>query len=126
MTKTTHWSAAVAATYHKVKLAEAAVDWAYPTIGVPYSDFVVEVPRAVFDSGRFMEYLLRIPQSELAAKFELVPGASLDVTNGWDCSLVEDRNRAWTFITTSVPLVVMGPPLAHYLVICRNLINKYI
>ena len=31
---------------------------------------------------------------KLAAKFGLLPGASLDLANGWDFSLAADRNRA--------------------------------
>ena len=38
-------------------------------------------------------------------------GASLDLTNGSDFSLVEDRNRVWEFIKTSVPIVVIGSPV---------------
>ena len=33
--------------------------------------------------------------NKLAAKFGLVPGASLDLTNGWDFSCADDRVRAW-------------------------------
>ena len=31
--------------------------------------------------------------NKLAAKFRLLPGASLDLTDGWDFSLATDRNR---------------------------------
>ena len=64
--------------------------------------------------------------NRLVAIFGLVPGASLDLTNGWEFSLVEDRNRAWKLIKTSVPLVVIGSPRARYLVICRNLKSTHI
>ena len=64
--------------------------------------------------------------NKFAAKFGLVPGTSLDLTNGWDFSLVEDRNRDWELIKMSVPLVFYWSPRACYLVICRNLINMYI
>ena len=39
--------------------------------------------------------------NRLAAKFGLTPGASLDLTNGWDFSLAADRNRAWKLVKTS-------------------------
>ena len=48
--------------------------------------------------------------NKLAAKFGLLPGASLDLTNGWDFSLASDRNRAWKLVKTSVPIVVRGSP----------------
>ena len=64
--------------------------------------------------------------NELAAKFGLVPGASHNLTSGWDFSFFEDPNRAWKLIKTSVPLVVIGSPRARYSVICRNLMNMYI
>ena len=47
--------------------------------------------------------------NKLAAKFGLLPGASLDLTNGWDFSLLEDRNRAWKLIKMSYPLLFLVP-----------------
>ena len=55
--------------------------------------------------------------NKLAAKVGLTPGASLDLTNGWDFSLAADRNRAWKLVKTSTPLVIIGFPRAHCLVI---------
>ena len=63
--------------------------------------------------------------NKLAAKIGLLPGASLDLTNGCDFSLAADRNRAWKLIKSSVPFVAIGFPPWLYLVICRNLINIY-
>ena len=51
--------------------------------------------------------------NRLAAKFGLTPGASLDLTNGWDFSLAADRNRAWKLVKTSTPLVIIGLDVAR-------------
>ena len=64
--------------------------------------------------------------NKLAAKFGLTPGASLDLTNGWDFSLAADRNRAWKLVKTSTPLVIIVSPPAHCSVSCRNLTSTYI
>ena len=48
--------------------------------------------------------------NKLAAKFGLAPGASLDLTNGWDFSCAEDRLRAWKLIKKTVPYVIIGCP----------------
>jgi hypothetical protein len=48
--------------------------------------------------------------NRLATKFGLTPGASLDLTNGWDFSLVADRNRAWKLVKSSTPYVIIGSP----------------
>ena len=64
--------------------------------------------------------------NKLADKFGLAPGASLDLTNGWDFSCAEDRFRAWKLIKRTVPYVTIGSPRAPCLVVCRSLINTYI
>ena len=55
--------------------------------------------------------------NKLASKFGLTPGASLDLTNGWECSLAANRNRAWKLVKTSVPLVIIS--------VCRNSTSMY-
>ena len=64
--------------------------------------------------------------NKLAAKFGLLPGASLDLTNGWDFRLASDRNRAWKLVKTSVSFVVIGSPLLLYSLTCRKSIRIYI
>ena len=64
--------------------------------------------------------------NKLAAKFGLVPGASLDLTNGWDFSCAEDRIRAWKVIRKTVPYVIIGFPHVRCLAICGSLISTYI
>ena len=49
--------------------------------------------------------------NKLAAKFGLVPGASLDLTNGWDFSCAEDRLRAWNLIKKTTPYVITASPM---------------
>ena len=48
--------------------------------------------------------------NKLARKFGLVPGASLDLTNGYDFRKPEDRRRAWNEIKKTEPFVVIGSP----------------
>ena len=48
--------------------------------------------------------------SHLAAKLGLVPGASLDLTNGWDFNLAEDQTRAWNLIKKTVRYAIIGYP----------------
>ena len=64
--------------------------------------------------------------NKLAAKFGLLPVASLGLANGWDFSLAADRNRAWELVTSSVPFVVIGSPRAHCLLLYSSLITMYI
>ena len=61
--------------------------------------------------------------NKLAAKFGLVPGASLDLTNCWDFSCADDRLRAWKQIKKTVPYVIIGSPHARCSVIFRNSIH---
>ena len=48
--------------------------------------------------------------NELAAKFGLTPGSSLDLTNGWNFELEEDRRKAWKLIKETEPYVIIGSP----------------
>ena len=49
--------------------------------------------------------------NKLAAKSGLLPGASLDLTNGWDFSCADDRTMAWKLIKKTVPYVIIGSPM---------------
>ena len=44
------------------------------------------------------------------AKMGLVPGHSLDFTNGWDFRKAEDIIRAWRLLRSTTPYVVVGSP----------------
>ena len=44
----------------------------------------------------------------VAAKFGLVPGNSLDLTNGWNFDLQEHRNKAWAMIAKTKPYLLIG------------------
>ena len=48
--------------------------------------------------------------AKLAARFGLVPGASMDLTNGWDFNRAEDRARAWKNIRETQPYLIIGSP----------------
>ena len=48
--------------------------------------------------------------NQLALKFGLAPGHSLDLTNGWNFAEPEARERAWKLIKQSKPYVVIGSP----------------
>ena len=48
--------------------------------------------------------------NQLALKFGLAPGHSLDLTNGWNFEEPEARERAWKLIKQSKPYVVIGSP----------------
>ena len=48
--------------------------------------------------------------NKLARKFGLVPGASMDLTNGYDFTKPEDRRRAWSEIKKTEPFLIIGSP----------------
>ena len=51
----------------------------------------------------------------VAAKFGLVPGMSLDLTNGYDFDEKKDQDPVWEFIRRTQPTVVIGsPPCTHF------------
>ena len=54
--------------------------------------------------------------NRLAKKFGLVPGASMDLTNGYDFCKPEDRRRAWANIKQTSLFLVIGSPHARCLV----------
>ena len=45
--------------------------------------------------------------NQLASKFGLVPGASLDLRTGWNFELEAHRRKAWKLLHTSKPYVVI-------------------
>ena len=58
--------------------------------------------------------------NKMAAKFGLVPGASLELTNGWDLSCTEDRTKAWKVVEKTLRYVIIVFPHAHDLVTYGN------
>ena len=48
--------------------------------------------------------------NELAVKFGLIAGASLDLTNGFDFDKKEDRDRCWKIVIHDKPQVLVGSP----------------
>ena len=48
--------------------------------------------------------------NKLARKFGLTPGASMDLTNGYDFNKPEDRRRAWSEIKKTEPFIIIGSP----------------
>ena len=47
--------------------------------------------------------------NKLAARFGLVAGACLDITDGWDFDKAED-SRAWREIKRTQPYLIIGSP----------------
>ena len=48
--------------------------------------------------------------NDVARKYGLSPGSSMDLTNGWDFSKKEHRQAAWNNIETEEPYVLIGSP----------------
>ena len=46
----------------------------------------------------------------VAAKFGLTPGASFDLTNGWDFNRDSHRTKAWKLIKEQDPYCIIGSP----------------
>ena len=59
--------------------------------------------------------------NRLATKFGLTPGASMDLTNGFDFDKIEDQERAWKSIRESKPTVVIGSPPCTYFSLLQEL-----
>ena len=64
--------------------------------------------------------------NQIAAKLGLVPGYSLDLTNGWDFTLEADRKRAWEFIKETKPYMLIGSLHAQCSVCCKSSIFIFI
>ena len=48
--------------------------------------------------------------TKLCAKFGLVQGSALDLTNGWDFDLEDHRKQAWKLVTSEQPFLIIGSP----------------
>ena len=48
--------------------------------------------------------------NKVVKKWGLVPGSSLDLTNGFDFTKAEDRKRAWTRVKEEDPFLLVGSP----------------
>ena len=48
--------------------------------------------------------------AKVCAKYGLVPGDSLDLSNGWDFDRGDDRRKAVELIRSKKPTVVIGSP----------------
>ena len=48
--------------------------------------------------------------AQVARKFGLTPGSSMDLTEGWDFNLEEHKTLAWKRIREEQPYVVVGSP----------------
>ena len=59
--------------------------------------------------------------AELAAKFGLVVGASLDLTNGYDFDNKKDQERTWKIVRTDKPALLIGSPHCTYFSMLREL-----
>ena len=46
----------------------------------------------------------------VAAKFGMKPGSSFDLTNGWDFTRKEHREKAWNKIKQEEPYCIIGLP----------------
>ena len=58
--------------------------------------------------------------NQVAAKFGLTPGSSLDLTNGYDFEKAEDCRKAWRLISKTRPFMVIGSPPVPYSAISRT------
>ena len=63
--------------------------------------------------------------NKLASRFGLVPGASMDLTTGYDFNLEADRRKAWKEIKKSNPYVIIGSPPCTMFSNLQEL-NKYV
>jgi hypothetical protein len=61
--------------------------------------------------------------AKLCAKYDLKPGSSLDLTNGYVFDNAGDRQKAWETVTRDQPLLIVGSPPCTYFSILNEL-NK--
>ena len=52
--------------------------------------------------------------NKVAKKYGLVPGSSLDLTNGWDSTIEEHKRKALAQIREGQPYLVIGSPPCTY------------
>ena len=50
--------------------------------------------------------------SNVARKFRLRAGSSIDLTNGWDSNIEEHRRKAWSKVKKEAPYLLVGSRLA--------------
>ena len=67
--------------------------------------------------------------NKVCVKYGLIPGASFDLTIGWDLSNKDDQAKAWKIVFDDKPLIIIGsPPCTLFstlqeLVKCRTIRN---
>ena len=61
--------------------------------------------------------------AQVAKKFGLLAGSSMDLTDGWDFNLNEHKQLAWKRIKDEQPYVVVGSPPCTYFSVLQEL-NK--
>ena len=59
--------------------------------------------------------------AKLCAKYDLKPGSSLDLTNGYDFDNAGDRQKAWETVTRDQPLLIVWSPPCTYFSILNEL-----
>ena len=70
----------------------------------------MEVLDKIVKGVDIMEVFSPARVNQLAVKFGLVAGASLDLTNGYDSEKREDREKAWKKVVEDKPAMVVGSP----------------
>ena len=73
----------------------------------------LEVLDKIIKGVDIMEVFSPARVNQLAVKFGLVAGASLDLTNGYDFDKAEDREKAWKKLVEDKPAVLVGSPRAR-------------
>ena len=63
--------------------------------------------------------------AKLCGDYGLQPGASLDLTNGFDFDTFADRKRAWDTVEKDEPLLIIGSPPCTYFSALQEL-NKHL
>ena len=58
--------------------------------------------------------------AKTCSKLGLVPGTSMDLTNGWDFDTEADRSRAEKVISEEKPMLLIGSPPRTLFLCCRN------
>jgi hypothetical protein len=61
--------------------------------------------------------------AQVAGKFGLVSGSSMDLTNGWDLFLDDHKRLAWKRVREEAPYLLIGSPPCMYISILQEL-NK--
>ena len=93
--------------------------------GMELSDVDKRILASLILSVDITEVFSPVRVNKLAARFGLTPGASMDLTNGWDFTREADRRRAWKNIKETNPYVVIGSPPCTLFSNLQEL-NKYV